>query len=293
MAAGLVRIALSVPAEAAGAFEAALAGVATSLSTFAQPGNGAVVRIEALAYERPDRGRLDCTLALAAAASGMQAPEVTVDRLAERDWAAASRASFPPFRLGRFLIHPGDEPGGAPAGAIGLGVDAGLAFGSGRHGSTAGCLLALDALRHRPVRRALDLGCGSGILAIAMAKLWPARVVASDIDPQAVAVARDNAAANGVGAAVRAVAAGGLRATPIRRRAPFDLVVANILAPPLIAMAGEVARVVAPGGRLVLSGFGPAQGRAVLAAYRSHGLRLGRRIVEDGWLTLILARRSA
>jgi ribosomal protein L11 methyltransferase len=293
MAAGLVRIALTVPAEAAGAFEAALAEVAASLSTFKQAGDGAVVRIEALAYERPDPGRLHCALALAAAASGMPAPEVAIDSVAERDWAEASRASFPPFRLGRFLVHSRGERERIPAGAIGLALDAGLAFGSGRHGSTAGCLLALDALRRRPVRQALDLGCGSGILAIAIAKLWRAEVLASDIDPQAVAVARDNAIANGVGNAVRAVTADGVRAQPIRRRAPFDLVCANILAPPLIGMAGEVARLLAPGGRLVLSGFLVAPGRPVLAAYRSHGLRLVRRIVEDGWLTLILALRSA
>lgn len=290
MAAGLVRIALVVPADAAGAFEAALAEVAASLSTFEKAGNGAVVRIEALACERPDPGRLGCALALAAAASGVPAPEVTVDRLAERDWAQASRASFPPLRLGRFLVHPRGEPERIPAGGIGLALDAGLAFGSGRHGSTAGCLLAFDALRRRPVRRALDLGCGSGILAIAIAKLWRAQVLASDIDPQAVAVARDNAIANGVGNAVRTVAADGVRAQPIRKRAPFDLVAANILAPPLIGMAGDVARVLAPGGRLVLGGFLAREGRSVLAAYRAHGLRLVRWIVEDGWLTLILAR---
>jgi ribosomal protein L11 methyltransferase len=290
MAAGLVRIALAVPAPAAGAFEAALAEVATSLSTFEQTADGAVVRIEALAGEQPEPGRLACALALAAAASGIPAPEVVIDRVAERDWAEASRASFPPFRLGRFLIHSRDDAAGALAGLIGLALDAGLAFGSGRHGSTAGCLLGLDALRHRPVRRALDLGCGSGILAIAIAKLWRAQVLASDIDPRAVAVAGDNAMANGVGAAVRAVAADGVHARAIRRRAPFDLVCANILAPPLIGMAGQVARVVAPGGRLVLSGFLVTQGGPVLAAYRSHGLRLVRRIVEDGWLTLILAR---
>jgi ribosomal protein L11 methyltransferase len=290
MAAGLVRIALCVPAPAAGAFEAALAEVATSLSTFEQTADGAVVRIEALACEQPDQSRLACALALAAAASGVPAPEVAIDRVAERNWAEASRASFPAFRLGRFLIHPRDEPDGAPAGLVGLAMDAGLAFGSGRHGSTAGCLLALDALRHRPVRRALDLGCGSGILAIAIARLWRAQVLASDVDPQAVAVAKDNAVANGVGSAVQVVTAEGVHSRAIRRLAPFELVCANILAPPLIGMAGEVARVVAPGGRLVLSGFLATPGRAVLAAYQAHGLRLVRRIVDDGWLTLILAR---
>lgn len=290
MADGLLRIALSVPAQAADAFEAALAKMALSLSRFEEAGNGAIVRIEALASAEPDPGELACALALAAAASKIPAPAVTVDSVAERDWAQASRASFPPFRLGRFLVHPRDDDATRPPGAIALAMDAGLAFGSGRHGSTAGCLLALDALRHHPVRRALDLGCGSGVLAIAIAKLWRAQVLASDIDPQAVAVARANAFANGVGNQVSVVAADGVRARIVRRAAPFDLVAANILAPPLMRMAGGIAGLLAPQGRLVLAGFLVREGRAVLAAYRGQGLRLTRRIVEDGWLTLILAR---
>lgn len=292
MANGLLRIALSVPAQAADAFEAALAEVALSLSRFEAAGDGAVIRVEALIAGEPNPGELACALALAAAATGVPVPPVEIERVAERNWAQASRASFPPFRLGRFLVHPGDEKAASP-GALGLALDAGLAFGSGRHGSTAGCLLALGALRHRPVRRALDLGCGSGVLAIAIARLWRVPVLASDIDPQAVAVARENAFANGVGNLVSVVAADGVRARVVRRAAPFDLVAANILAPPLMQMAGGIAHLLAPHGRLVLAGFLAREGRVVLAGYRGHGMRLASRIVQDGWLTLILTRGKA
>lgn len=290
MTGGLVRITLRVPAAAAEAFEAALAEVAASVSRFDEVPPVGLVRLEGLALGAPDPGELDCALALAAAASGAPVPALAVEAVDERDWAAASRASFPPFRLGCFLVHPGDRADALPPGTVGLALDAGLAFGSGRHGSTAGCLLAFDALRHRRVGNVLDVGCGSGILAIAAAKLWRAGVLASDVDPQAVAVAMVNARANGVAGTVRTLAADGLCARAIRAAAPFDLVATNILAPPLRRMAGAVAAVVAPAGRLVLSGFLEAEGRAVLAAYRVHGLRLVRRIVVDGWLTLILAR---
>lgn len=288
---GLVRIELRVPAAAADAFEAALAEVAATVSRFDVAGEGGLVRIEGIALGQPDPAEFGCALALAAAASNVPMPPVEAEPIGERDWAAASRASFPPFRLGRFLIRSSDDAGALPPGAIGLALDAGLAFGSGRHGSTAGCLLALDALRRRRVGKALDVGCGSGILAIAMARLWRrAPVLACDVDPQAVAVTLENARANAVAPQVRAICADGLRPPAIRAEAPFDLVVANILAPPLRRMAGDVAAVLAPGGRLVLSGFLVREGGAVLAAYRGRGLRLSRRIVVDGWLTLILAR---
>ena len=283
---GLVRIALRVPAAAADAFEAALAEVAATVSRVDDAAGG--VRVEGLAVAGPDPGELDCALALAAAASGIRTPPARIEPVAERDWAAASKSSFPPFRLGRFLIRPGDHSGPAPSGSVALALDAGLAFGSGRHGSTAGCLLALDALRHRPVRRALDVGCGSGILAIAMAKLWRVPVLACDIDGQAIAVTRANAEANGVGREVCVLVADGVRARAIRKAGRFDLVAANILAPPLRRMAGDIAGVLTPCGRLVLSGFLAHEGEAVLAAYRACGLRLVRRIVVDGWLTLIL-----
>ncbi|HYN38951.1 MAG TPA: 50S ribosomal protein L11 methyltransferase [Rhodospirillales bacterium] len=287
---GLVRIALRVPAAAADAFEAALAEVAATVSRFDDAGEPGFVRVEGLTLADPDPGELDCALALATASSGIAAPAARIEPVAERDWVAASRGSFPPFRLDRFLIRRNEDAGPAPAGTVALALDAGLAFGSGRHGSTAGCLLALGALRHRRVRRALDVGCGSGILAIAIAKLWRAPVVACDIDAQAIAVTRANAAANGVGREVCALVADGVRARVVRKTGRFDLVAANILAPPLRSMAGDIASVLTPCGRLVLSGFLAHEGEAVLAAYRTQGLPLVRRIVVDGWLTLILGR---
>lgn len=285
----LTRIALRVPAAAADVFAAALAEVAATVSGFeAAPG---IVRVEALATDPPDPAALDLAIALAAAATGLAPPAISVDELADQDWAAASRAAFPPLRIGRYLIHASDDRDRLPPGVIGLALDAGLAFGSGRHGSTAGCLLALDAMRRRkPVRNALDVGCGSGILALAMARTWRAPVLGCDIDPDAAAVTGANAQANGLAPLVRAVVANGSRAPAIAAAAPFDLVTANILAVPLRRMAGEIAPVLAPGGRLVLSGFLGSEAAAVLSAYRVRGLRPVRRIAVDGWVTLILAR---
>ncbi len=286
----LTRIALQVPAAAAEAFEAALAQVAPTVSCVdAAPG---FVRLEALAETAPDPSALDLVLSLAAAATDAGVPEVAIDEPTDRDWVAASRAGFPPLRLGRFLIHANDDPDPLPPDAIGLAIDAGLAFGSGRHGSTAGCLLALDGMRRRRFRNALDIGCGSGVLALAMARSWRSPVLACDIDPAAVAVCRDNARANQVAPRVRAVVANGCRASAIAAAAPFDLVSANILAVPLRRMAGEIVAVLSPGGRLVLSGFIAAEADAVLAAYHARGLRLVRRISVDGWVTLTLACRG-
>ncbi len=301
MTAPLTRIALSVPAAAADAFEAALESVCLSVSRFAGDGESAragaaldearAVRLEGLRAGEADRGVLDLALAIAAAAADIAVPPVEIGTIAQKDWEAASRADFPPLRIGRYVIHASDSAKPLPAGAIGLEVDAGLAFGSGRHGSTAGCLLALDALARRRFHAPLDLGCGSGILAIAMAKTWAVPVLAADIDRDALAVVRDNARANGVGPRVRAIQADGCRAPAVRVSAPFDLIAANILASPLKRMAGDIAACLAPGGRLVLSGFVGSEGRGVLSAYRRHGLRLaGGRMVE-GWLTLVLGRR--
>jgi ribosomal protein L11 methyltransferase len=171
-------------------------------------------------------------------------------------------------------------------------VEAAAAFGSGHHGTTRGCLLALDRTlkARRPPRRTrvLDLGTGSGVLAIAAAKALRAAVAASDIDRAAVRIARANAAHNGVRRWVVVVHGAGLRAP--RLRGPFDLVLANILLGPLVALAAPIAARLAPGGRAIVSGLLPGQANAALAAYRRYGLALERRIVLAGWVTLLLAR---
>jgi ribosomal protein L11 methyltransferase len=211
--------------------------------------------------------------------------------VADRDWVALSLAGLRPVEAGRFLVHGGHARSRARGGQVRVEVEAAGAFGSGHHGTTRGCLLALDRILKigRPARtRVLDLGTGSGVLAIAAAKALRGKVTASDIDPTAVRIARANAAHNGVQRWVEVVHGAGLRAA--RLRGPFDLVFANILLGPLRALAAPLAGRLAPGGRAIVSGLLPGQANAALAAYRRCGLTLERRIVLAGWATLMLAR---
>jgi ribosomal protein L11 methyltransferase len=227
-------------------------------------------------------------LVLAATAAGGKLLEVREQRLAERDWLADNRLAFPPLRIGRFFVYGSHLQGGVPAGAVGILVDAATAFGTGEHPSTRGCLKALETLaRRRPIRHPLDIGTGTGILAIAAAKLCHRPVLASDIDPGAVAVARRNVECNGVAAWVRVEPRAGYRGRTLRRRG-YDLILANILARPLAAMAADLARHLAPGGQAVLSGLLRRQEPIVLAPHRALGLALAARIVIDGWSTLVL-----
>jgi ribosomal protein L11 methyltransferase len=220
-------------------------------------------------------------------------PEVTIEPLLARDWLAENRERFAALRIGRFLVQEPEDETPVPPSLIALRIEAATAFGSGRHGSTEGCLRALDMLRGRRIRRPLDLGCGSGILAIAAAKLWRVPVLASDVDPHAVAIARANARLNGVGHLVRVVVADGYRSPAIAAERPFDLVLCNILARPLKRLAQGLARHLAPGGIAVLAGLLTADSNDVLAAYRAGGLSLVRNIDVDGWRTLVLERPPA
>lgn len=222
-----------------------------------------------------------------------------VTALADADWVRLSQSGFAAVRAGRFVVHTAAHAAAVRAGDIGLRIEAGLAFGTGQHHTTRGCLDALDALARHPgrfgapvVRRIADLGTGTGVLALAAVKRWPrARVIASDIDPAAVAVAAGNLRANAVARGRRAgtldliVAGGGHHR---RLRGPFDLITANILAAPLVAMATPVAAALAPGGILVLAGLLTGQARRVAAAYSARGCRLVARIDHDEWPTLIL-----
>jgi len=220
----------------------------------------------------------------------------TVEALDDTDWVTLSQSGFAPVRAGRFVVHTAAHAGAVRRSDIGIAIEAGLAFGTGQHFTTHGCLAALDRLaKTRRFARAADLGTGTGVLAIAIAKRWPrAIVVASDIDPVATRVARANLAANGVARgrgrhAVDLVTAAG--AHHPRLHGPFDLVTANILAGPLIAMAASVAATVAPGGILVLAGLLTSQARRVAAAYAARGFRLVDRLDHGEWPTLVLRRR--
>jgi len=235
---------------------------------------------------------LAAELALAAAAAGGTLVEIGEGQLPDRDWLAENQLAFPPLRVGRFFIYGSHHRGRVPAGAIGIMLDAATAFGTGEHPSTRGCLMALDRLarRHR-FRRPLDVGTGTGILAVAAAKLLHRRVLASDIDRGAVRVARHNVARNGVAGLVRVSGADGYRHRALRKL-PYDLILSNILARPLALLARDLARTLMPGGRAVLSGLLRRQEPIVLAPHRGCGIVLERRLVIDGWSTLVLRARS-
>jgi ribosomal protein L11 methyltransferase len=231
--------------------------------------------------------------ALVALAAGREAANaLAFSAVQAEDWVKASLEGLSPVEAGRFFVHGAHDRARVPSNRIGIEIEAALAFGTGHHGTTRGCLIALDAIAKasRP-RRILDVGTGSAVLVIAAARALRQRVLASDIDAAAVKTARENARLNRVGAAIALVRGGGLLMRVFWERGPFDLVFANILMEPLLRFAAPLTKLTAPGAHVVLSGLLPSQANAVLAAYRRHGLFLRRRILLDGWVTLVLGRK--
>jgi ribosomal protein L11 methyltransferase len=232
---------------------------------------------------------------LAAVAAGPEAGKaLRFQTIAAKDWVGESLAGLKPVAAGRFIVHGAHDRGGVPFNRISIEIEAALAFGTGHHGTTRGCLLALDHIctsSARTPRRILDVGTGTGVLAIAAARALRHRVFATDIDVSCVRVARDNARLNRAGSFITFMHADGVAAPAIRAAAPFDLVFANILLKPLQRLAAPLRLVLAPGGRIVLSGILNAQANAALAAYRP--LALECRIELDGWTTLILRRSTS
>ena len=217
----------------------------------------------------------------------------TIERevLPDVDWVAKSLEGLQPVRAGRLLVHGSHDRHRRRPGDLSIEIEAGLAFGTGHHGTTAGCLEMIEAVvRREHPRNALDLGTGSAVLAIALAKLARIPVLATDIDPVATKVATENARLNQVGRYIETRTAPGFHDASFARRAPFDLIVANILARPLMRMAPDMARHVTPGGSLILSGILERQRNAVLAAYVGQQLRHVRTLWRDGWVTIHLKR---
>jgi ribosomal protein L11 methyltransferase len=253
--------------------------------------------VEICFSHRPDESALRGLIAQVAGADAASA--LTFSTIATRDWVKASLAGLKPVAAGRFAVHGRHDRARIASNRIAIEIEAALAFGTGHHATTRGCLLALDALvKHtqparpaRPRYRILDLGTGSGVLAIAAAKALRRPVLAGDIDRAAVAAARHNARTNGVASLVAVVHAAGLTAPAVRARAPYRLVLANILLAPLMRLARPLARTLAPGAHVVLSGLLASQANAALSAYRPHGLVLARRIMLDGWVTLVMRRQ--
>jgi ribosomal protein L11 methyltransferase len=253
------------------------------------------------AFERPD-GRWDVAMHFAGppdqarvrglvgdAAGTEVARAVAFDTVEARDWVKASLEDLVPVRAGRFIVHGRHDRLLVPANALGIEIEAALAFGTGHHGTTRGCLLLLDhVLKFRSPRRVLDLGAGTGVLAIAAAKARRRAVLASDIDALSVKVARDNARLNGCSPLVLAIRATGFAAPEFAQHGPFDLVLANILANPLRQLAGPMSGHLAPKGLVILSGLLNHQAASVIAAYRARGLVPLRHLQIEGWSSLLL-----
>ena len=254
-------------------------------------------RLDAYFDQEPSAGDLGLLRSLVPSA-GRAKPGI--ERVEEEDWVTLSQQGLEPIRAGRFFIHTPAHRGEIPAGATAFEIDAGLAFGTGHHETTTGCLIALDALKRSGLSfgNILDLGTGTGLLAFASLALWPsARAAASDIDPVSIEVTAANALVNGVrpGRArgrLELAVASGLRHQRLKARAPYDLVIANILAGPLIELAHSISAALEPGGRLILAGLLDHQAEMVAAAYRRHGLMMAARHRLGEWPTLVMRKRK-
>jgi ribosomal protein L11 methyltransferase len=257
------------------------------------------------AFEQPD-GRWDVTVHFADApdqalmrqfvtdAAGEEiAKGIAFDTVEAKDWVKASLEDLVPVPAGRFVVHGQHDRARVPPNKLGIEIEAALAFGTGHHGTTRGCLLLLDhVLKAWRPRRVLDLGTGTGVLAIAAAKALHERVLASDIDPPSVQVARENARLNVSGNWVQAIRATGFSAPQFAQSRPFDLVLANILANPLRQLATPMARHLAPSALVILSGLLTHQAASVIAAYRARGLVPLRHLRIEGWSSLLLRKAS-
>ncbi len=260
-----------------------------AVAAFERPDGGWDISLDFA--ETPDQASIRELVNLAAGDNIAQG--ITFDTVEAKDWVAASLEDLVPVPAGRFVVHGRHDRARVPSNKLGIEIEAALAFGTGHHGTTRGCLLLLgEVLRAHYPRRVLDLGTGTGVLAIAAAKAQRRRVLASDIDPVSVHVARDNARLNGVGNLVEAFCATGFSAPQFALRGPFDLALANILANPLRQMATPMAAHLAPSAFVILSGLLPHQAQSVIAAYRARGLLLRRHLLIDGWSSLLMQRAA-
>jgi len=258
----------------------------TGIGAFEMEDGSGLWEIGAYFEDAPDAVRLDL-LAAAHSARGF-----TVSELPETDWVAKVQRALSPVEAGRFFVHGSHDAHRVPAEALPLLIEASMAFGTGHHGTTLGCLRALDRLHADGFvgRSVLDLGCGTAVLAMAAARIWPGVMLASDIDAVAIEVAGANVAANGLTGRVACVEAEGLDHPVLRDAAPFDLVFANILKGPLLALAPGITESLAPGGKVILSGLLNDQAAEVIAVYSRLGNSLDHRTEIGDWSTLTLSK---
>lgn len=293
---------VTVPQGAVGTFELMLGDDALAVSSMELPRNNASVApdwiVEIITDHAPDADQMARLATLAANVAHIPVPEVDIDPLQSQDWVQMSLGKLAPVHADRFYVYGHHDRGTTPASALGLQVDAGQAFGTGQHGTTKGCLEALCHVnrkrRTRP-RRVLDIGTGTGVLAIGAAKLWHCPVVATDIDPLSVVATKDHCSRNYI-KDIRVFEAGGTHHPLVKQSAPYDVIVANILANPLIALAGDVSRASAHGADVVLSGLTDRQANRVKAAYTARGFKfvrlwdMGRGEMGHNWVVLLFQK---
>jgi ribosomal protein L11 methyltransferase len=246
--------------------------------------------VQMICTEEPRRDKIEMAIDTAYSVTGQNVSDLTIIRLPETDWLSENRKSFPPLDIGSFWIHGSHITTPVPEGKTGLCIDAGQAFGSGTHGTTEGCITMLE--KHLPGDRSLriaDIGCGSGILAMAAAKLCPsAHIIAVDNDPVAVDVTARNTRDNSVDGIITTGVSDGYESDLVRRHAPYDMILSNILPGPLVAMAGDAAKALSSGGVLILSGVLENQAEQVVNAHARHGLSLKDQMIVSGWATIVM-----
>lgn len=278
-----------LPASAVGTAEEAFSDVATSVANFETDEANGIWTFELICAEKPDGNEINRRLLVISSLHNIALPEVKIEQLVQADWLSQVARDFPPLSIGRFFVHGSHVEELPNPSSISIQVDAGAAFGSGEHGTTRCCLEALEFLaKSHKFPKVLDMGTGSGILAIAAAKLWKTDILAVDLDPVSVRVTSENIVTNHVRKYIKTGVSDGYSAVQVKREAPYDLIISNVLARPLIAFAPYLKQNLAGGGVAVLSGLLTSQEKQVLAAHRTHGLCLKKKFVYQDWCTLVI-----
>ena len=277
------------PAEALGEALERLDPAPTGVGVFEIEDGSGQWEVGSYFLEAPDE------IALALLAAAFDSRPFAVSELPETDWVAKVKRELTPVRAGRFFVYGSHDADQIPGGVEPLLIEAAMAFGTGHHGTTLGCLKALDRLSLAGVigHNVIDIGCGTAVLAMAAARIWPSPVLASDIDQVAVDVARENVVANGLAGRVTCLEATGFDHPTLTKTAPFDLIFANILKGPLIALAPEIARNITDTGHVILSGLLNQQAQDVLEAYRDQGFEATYDEQINEWTTLTLSKHKA